>query len=369
MELKNVRLLRAELTSKGYVSKHRITKTGRATGGKPFERGALYTILKNQTYLGLTTHKGDVFDGEHAPIIDKALFDKVQRILASNRQRDKHKSGAKNPSLLAGKITASSGITLTPSHALSKGRRYHYYVERRKDGDAVNAARPVRLPAAELEASVHSTLMEFLQNPIGLMDSLQLSAAPQETRAAICSRANHIANDLNGRALTSHDKETIRDLVKCVMLQAKAQGYKLTLSIEVLAALLELPASNELMDPVVEVSLKLQTCNNGKKLIIGNKPNRKPEPNIVLIDALRTAHVIKGRFMGDEPDPISTIAQELSLDVRQAWRTLKLAYLAPDIQLAILSGTQPRGLLLKDLIYQALPIAWPAQRKQLGFDA
>ena len=93
------------------------------------------------------------------------------------------------------------------------------------------------------------------------------------------------------------------------------------------------------------------------------------EPNIVLIDALRKAHVIKGRFMDDDPDPISTIAQELSIDVRQAWRTLKLAYLAPDIQLAILSGTQPRGLLLKDLIYQALPIAWPAQRKQLGFDA
>ena len=53
----------------------------------------------------------------------------------------------------------------------------------------------------------------------------------------------------------------------------------------------------------------------------------------------------------------------------QALRTLKLAFLAPDIQLAILSGTQPRGLLLKDLIYQAIPTAWPEQRKLFGFPA
>ena len=55
-ELKNVRLLKAELTQDGYVSKHRRTKTGKRSGGTPFERGALYTILKNKTYLGLTTH-------------------------------------------------------------------------------------------------------------------------------------------------------------------------------------------------------------------------------------------------------------------------------------------------------------------------
>jgi len=60
------------------------------------------------------------------------MFDKVQTILASNRKRDKHKSGAKNPSLLAGKIITETGITLTPTHAQTHGRRYRYYVERRR---------------------------------------------------------------------------------------------------------------------------------------------------------------------------------------------------------------------------------------------
>ena len=40
-ELKNVRLLKAELSQDGYVSKRRTTKTGKQTGGTPFERGAL----------------------------------------------------------------------------------------------------------------------------------------------------------------------------------------------------------------------------------------------------------------------------------------------------------------------------------------
>ena len=57
---------------------------------------------------------------------------------------------------------------------------------------------------------------------------------------------------------------------------------------------------------------------------------------------------MKARFIGPNAQSITAIASELNTDARQALRTLKLAFLAPDIQLAILSGTHPRGLLLKD---------------------
>jgi hypothetical protein len=71
--------------------------------------------------------------------------------------------------------------------------------------------------------------------------------------------------------------------------------------------------------------------------------------------------------MGVDRLSLSNIAAEMDIDTRQALRTLKLAYLAPDIQLAILSGLQPKGLLLKDLIYQNIPTAWDEQRSLLGF--
>ena len=52
---------------------------------------------------------------------------------------------------------------------------------------------------------------------------------------------------------------------------------------------------------------------------------------------------------------------------RLIWKKFKLAFLAPDIQLAILSGTQPHGLCLQDFLETDLEFDWPSQRKSLGF--
>ena len=44
-----------------------------------------------------------------------------------------------------------------------------------------------------------------------------------------------------------------------------------------------------------------------------------------------------------------------------------LAFLAPDIQRAILEGRQPMGLTLGNLLSSALPLDWHKQREILGF--
>ena len=367
-ELKNVRKLKSELDRDGYVSKRRTTKAGRITGGKPFERGALYTILKNQTYLGLTTHKGEVFEGEHDPIIDKILFDKVQSILASNRRCDKLKASAKDPSLLSGKIITDGGVTLTPTHAQTHGRRYRYYVELRKPGQASTIqSRLVRLPASEIERSVCNELSAYLTDPIRLGDGLQLTNAAQDTQAAILETARCFAERLSARTLQSADKEAIMRLVQKVGLMPLAKGYTLHVDMDGLAKSLGVTTVHDLGTTTISVQMELKVCNNGKKVIIGNKTTWTSEPNIALITALKSAHQIKALYMSQDAKSLSKIASDRNMDPRHVWRTLKLAFLAPDIQLAILSGTHPRGLVLKDLIYQAIPISWNEQRVQLGF--
>lgn len=48
-------------------------------------------------------------------------------------------------------------------------------------------------------------------------------------------------------------------------------------------------------------------------------------------------------------------------------RTLvRLAWLAPDLQAAILDGRQKPGLCLEDLRCMAIPLCWDDQRAQLG---
>src|SRR5215469_11492416 len=77
-ELGSVRLLRDDLGADGIVSKRWTSGVGRSWGGKPLGRGALYTMLKNRIYRGEIVHHDQVYPGEHEPIIDQQLWDRVQ---------------------------------------------------------------------------------------------------------------------------------------------------------------------------------------------------------------------------------------------------------------------------------------------------
>ena len=81
---------------------------------------------------------------------------------------------------------------------------------------------------------------------------------------------------------------------------------------------------------------------------------RQPRPDPVLIKALRTAHVMLKREAG-EPMIDATPASPYHR------RLLRLAFLAPELQRAILAGRQPAGLTLKQLLEQRLPLLWTDQ--------
>jgi hypothetical protein len=80
-ELGNVRLLKEELDRNGIRSKVRVSKDGVESGGQAFSRGALYTLLRNPIYVGEIRHKGVCHPGQHAPIVDRAMWDRVAQLL------------------------------------------------------------------------------------------------------------------------------------------------------------------------------------------------------------------------------------------------------------------------------------------------
>lgn len=368
LELKNVRLLQDELTRDGHVSKRRMTKTGRETGGRPFERGALYTILKNKTYLGLTTHKGESFDGEHEPILDNESFESVQRTLTSNRQSSRHRARAQHRSLFAGKIRTPEGHLLTPSHAKRGSRRYRYYVEPRQTGERSLNRRPIRLPAPEIESLVCEALADYLNDTkrllkdTGTTDTDVDRIKQTETKAhelALMLRQSIRTPDVNAVVINVIDEITF------TLEQGSPTGFEVALDLVALAAQLGIAALGG-DQTTLTVEARLKACNNGKKVIVGNK-TKPANPNPTLIRTLRLAHKLKTLHLAVRPLSISEIAADQNLDKRHVWRILRLAFLAPDIQIAILNGRQPRDLLQKDLIYPALPYCWEQQRILLGF--
>ena len=75
----------------------RADGAGRRMGGGLISRGHLYKILSNPIYVGRLSHKGQVYEGQHAAIIDAEMWDRVQRQLTSHAQR--RRSSPKPPRL------------------------------------------------------------------------------------------------------------------------------------------------------------------------------------------------------------------------------------------------------------------------------
>ena len=85
--LKSVAKLCRELKAHSYRTKPFTSSAGRSYGGKPFTRGHLYRILQNRVYRGEVNHKDATHRGEHAAVVDRRLWDEVQRVMADDWTR------------------------------------------------------------------------------------------------------------------------------------------------------------------------------------------------------------------------------------------------------------------------------------------
>ena len=83
----------------GLRSKLRHFRSGRVQGGNAFSRGQIYTLLRNPIYLGKIRHKTRVWDGQHDPIIDELIWERVQSKLQAASARPRGRKAA-SPSLV-----------------------------------------------------------------------------------------------------------------------------------------------------------------------------------------------------------------------------------------------------------------------------
>ena len=186
-------------------------------------------------------------------------------------------------------------------------------------------------------------------------------------QAAISSKAKDLAKRLSKPSLHQDERVLVRQLVNQVRLKPEAKGYVISLNLNVLAECLEIAPATTKSEATITTELKLKVCNNGKKVIIGNKPSITAQPNASMINSLKLAHEIKAQYLGQASQSLTDVAKIMNMNKRQVWRNLKIAFLAPDMQLAILSGTQPKGLCLQDMLDAHISIDWSQQRKTLGF--
>ena len=173
VELGSSTALVKELKLDGVTSKAWTTQDGKTRDGRPIDKGHIYKLLSNRTYLGELRHKEQWYQAEHPPIISRELWDSVHAILATNGRVRGNATRATVTYLLKGIVFGNDGRALSPWHTTKKnGRRYRYYVPQRDTKEHAGASGLPRLPAAELESAVLDQLRAILRAPNLLGDML-----------------------------------------------------------------------------------------------------------------------------------------------------------------------------------------------------
>jgi site-specific DNA recombinase len=122
--------------------------------------------LRNRVYLGEAVHKGKSYSGEHAPILDRATWNRVHEVLASNAKRRGNEAHGRTPAPLRGLLRCTHcSSAMTPTHTRRRGRLSRYYVclgASRRGHDTC----PVRsIAASEVEGLVLGQVRRLLASP------------------------------------------------------------------------------------------------------------------------------------------------------------------------------------------------------------
>ena len=359
LEIGSVVRLKAALDQENVRLPIRTDGRGKTTGGGLISRGHLYKILSNPIYVGRLTHKDQVHEGLHDPIVDHESWNRVQRLLAEHAQ---HRAGSRQDfdALLAGKLFDDRGNRMSPSHATkrrtsipllclagdppgSQGRMRGPSPVSRQWRSNDGSSRRCEAPRPRIVASVRSkrrSSVACLTVPIAAIDSAAVGSSP-------------CALDPGADLRAAVERITIR---------------RTTLEIQLAEG-----TAGDAPDRIIVVPWTPPSPYRRREIIQGEgeqsaavRPMRTKARG-VLIDALRDAHRWLDELTTDSSHTIESIAAREKKTERSIRLTMSLAFLSPALVKAAIDGRLPRGFGVKRLM--DLPIAWSDQWSVLGLKA
>jgi site-specific DNA recombinase len=376
--LGSVRQLKEELDAASIVSKARVARHGRHSGGLPIARGALYHMLQNRLYRGEIVHKSVAHPGQHEAIVDEVLWNKVQHALVTNRLDRDSGAGVTGPSLLTGLVHDGSGGRMSPTHANKRGTRYRYYVSQSliKGTRSKAAGGACRVPAADLERIVEERLRTLLRDKQAIDDAVGSILPSITKRKALLDAAGQRA--ATWPTMSGAERRAIlQALVARVTIGAEAVEIEVRLA--ALPSILGQGPGTALLPPYTPdtpvitdvpgtlLSVPAQLKRTGMEtplLVQGAADVTQREPDRSLLRLLAQAHRYGAMVLAGQGKTMLDLAAEAGVDPSYFTRTFRLFFLPPDITQTILQGRQPPGLTANKLkLAGKLAPTWADQRR------
>lgn len=315
VRLGSVADLSAELDREGIVTKQSPSSTGDANGGGRFSRGRLYWLLQNPTYIGRVRHKGQVHEGLQAPIVELALWEKAQELLASNGVNRESRRVVPGGRLLTGRLFDDCGNAMSPSYSTQRsGRRYSYYVSQ-----------------------------ALLQNKKGKAGAIPRVTAEEIERLVLKA----VAPTLTGEAQVELVRKSIEQVVV----------FKDRIEIRKAASAIA-DAGDDVDEPqTIVVRARLAHRNKAKILDDGTAG---PDP--VVVRAMARAHEWRAWLEEGTACSYRDIATKAAVNPGYVQTILPLAFLEPRLTRELLDGRRQISGGLMELLRRGIPIDWQRQR-------
>jgi len=351
LESKSAPALLRQLEKEGVLTKIQHRTSGPHRGGIPFRRGSLFHLLKNPIYRGKIMHKGEVYEGEHEPIVDEELWDAVQAKLAKLAPPRMLPTNDSQDAMLRGLLSDQQGRPMVPTYTSKGIRRYRYY-ETRKDLVTTNNPESTRYAMVKLDMHIvdHLGILLSDQHALRRIANSNDGASLQ----TIFTQAN-----LHKDALTQNAANLIKKLIHKISISAD----RMILEID--------PLQFGITKPLEEVwryemALPKKKQFREAKLRINNsddKVNIDPKLIVLLADAMKAQRLV----LASPEIPLYEIAKSEGRCRKQLTQLVKLSWINPRIVESIVEGRQPARLSRKRLMDIDLPLDWKDQEQLLGF--
>lgn len=363
LRLRTVPALTSYMRQSGVRTKIRIRRNEK-TGGGYYSRGALYQLLRNHLYVGEIEHKGSIYQGQHEAILDRELWEQVQRLLDENRQGTRRRLRGSSGSILTGLLFGESGARYIPTSAHKSGRRYHYYTSQARIKGERNDRSMERLPGPALEAAVTERILKFLQSPAEVLDAVKRLEASDINCDRILKNARQRAS--GWPSLTQAEKaDLIRALLHRVVVHESSIELQLDID-SIVRLLLEKPISEGVHNghaQTICLDVPFRHIPQGKalKLVIGNGGSDSSASKEAIARAIARARSWYELIIAGKATGLSDLARQHGLTHRYVKNIFPLAFLSPRSIELLLScrDSQPRTL---KSVKGKVPICWGVQK-------